>query len=71
LLGADTGMMDAATPPPSRALALILEHCASLNSLEHGRPTAVIRLRQEIGEELARLLLTALAGDHSTRPRDI
>jgi hypothetical protein len=59
----------AASPQTSRALALILEHCARLNSIEQGRPTAVIRLRQQIGDELARLLVTALAGDHSTRPR--
>jgi hypothetical protein len=60
--------MTTAAPETSRGLALI-EHCARLNSIEHGRPTAVIRLRQAIGDELARLLLAALAGDHSTRPR--
>jgi hypothetical protein len=61
--------MTTAAPETSRGLALILEHCARLNSIEHGRPTAVIRLRQAIGDELARLLLAALAGDHSARPR--
>jgi hypothetical protein len=55
--------MDAAEPQP-RATALILEHCARLNSLETLEPTAGLRLRQAIGEELARLLLNALAGDH-------
>jgi len=63
--------MDAAKPHTSRGLALILEHCARLNSVEHGRPTAVIRLRQAIGDELARLLLAALAGDHRARPRPV
>jgi hypothetical protein len=62
-------MMTAATPQTNHGLALILEHCARLNGIEHGRPTAVLRLRQAIGDELARLLLAALAGDHSSRPR--
>lgn len=60
--------MDAAKPQP-RGLTLILEHVARLNGIEHGQPTAVIRLRQSIGDELARLLITALAGDHGIRPR--
>lgn len=45
-------------------MALILEHCARMNTLEHVEPTAALRLRQAIGEELARLLLNALSGDH-------
>jgi len=49
-------------------MARILEHCARLNGIEHGRPTAVFRLNQAIGDELARLLLTALSGDHRARP---
>jgi len=60
--------MDAAAPHTSRGLALILEHCARLNSFEHGRPSAIIRLREAIGDELARLLLAALVGDHRTKP---
>jgi hypothetical protein len=60
--------MEAAPPESSRGLSLILEHCARLNSVEYGRPTAVLRLRQAIGEDLARLLLAALAGDHRARP---
>jgi len=63
--------MEAAPPPSGRGLSLILEHCARLNSIEHGRPTAVLRLRQAIGEDLARLLLTALAGDHRPRPSEL
>jgi hypothetical protein len=63
--------MEAIPPGSSRGLSLILEHCARLNSVEHGRPTAVLRLRQAIGEDLARLLLTALAGDHRARPSEI
>jgi hypothetical protein len=60
--------MDATPHETSRGLALILEHCARLNGIEHGRPTAVLRLNQAIGDELARLLLNALAGDHRVRP---
>jgi hypothetical protein len=56
--------MDAATEDTSRGLALILEHCARLNGIEQVHPTAALRLRQAIGDELARLLITALAGDH-------
>ena len=47
--------------PQTRALARILDDCARLTD---DQPTAVARLRQAIGEELARLLLRSLAGDH-------
>jgi hypothetical protein len=60
--------MDAAPPLPSRGLALILEHCTRLNSIQHVGPTGVARLHQAIGDELARLLLSALVGDHRARP---
>jgi hypothetical protein len=63
--------MNAATPQPTRGLNLILEHCARLNAFEHGRPSAVLRLEQLVGDELARLLLTALAGDHRGRPQPV
>jgi hypothetical protein len=63
--------MDAATSDTSRGLTLILEHCARLNGIEHGHPTAVLRLRQAIGDELARLLVSALSGDHRPRPRPV
>jgi hypothetical protein len=59
--------MDAATPQPTRGLTLILEHCARLNGFEYARPSALFRLEQMIGGDLARLLLTALAGDHRRR----
>jgi len=55
--------MDAAEPQ-TRAMTLILEHCARMSSLDAVQPTASLRLRQAIGEELAGLLLNALAGDH-------
>ncbi len=53
-----------AAEPQSQALTLILEHCARMHSFENVEPTAALRLRQAIGEELARLLLNALSGDH-------
>ena len=40
----------------------ILDACARLE--DDDRPTGVARLRYAIGEELARLLVNALAGDH-------
>ena len=40
----------------------ILDDCARLE--DDDRPTGVARLRYAIGEELARLLVSALAGDH-------
>ncbi|TML13041.1 MAG: hypothetical protein E6G31_08245 [Actinobacteria bacterium] len=48
--------------PQTRALTRILDDCARLTA--DSRPTAVTRLRQTIGEELARLLLRSLSGDH-------
>ena len=48
--------------PQTRALTRILDDCAHLT--DDAQPTGVTRLRQAIGEELARLLLRSLAGDH-------
>lgn len=48
----------------TRGLTLILEHCSGLNCEDKARPDAVARLRLAIGDELARLLLSSLAGDH-------
>ena len=61
--------MPAAALPSARGIALILEHCARLNGLENVGPTAMARLRQSIGEELTRLLLSALVGDHRATVR--
>jgi len=57
---ADIGGMTAAEPQ-ALALTKILRDCARL---EADGPTGVARLRHALGEELARLLLSALAGDH-------
>ena len=51
-----------AVEPQTRAVTRILDDCARLEN--DGQPTGVARLRHAIGEELARLLLSALAGDH-------
>jgi hypothetical protein len=59
----DIRIMNAAEPQ-TRAFGRILEDCARVNDDADGGPTGVPRLRQAIGEELARLLLSALAGDH-------
>jgi hypothetical protein len=51
-----------AVEPQNRALTRILDDCARLD--EEGGATGVARLRRAIGDELARLLLSALSGDH-------
>ena len=53
-----------AAEPQTRALTRILDDCARLKDDEDGEPTAVARLRQATGEELARMLVRSLAGDH-------
>lgn len=63
--------MNAAELQTNRGITRIVEHCARLNIVEHATPTAAIRLRQAIGDELARLLVSALAGDHGMRPRTV
>jgi len=50
-----------------RGPALLMAHCAALD-YEHRAPAAA-RLEQLIGQDLARLLLVALAGDHSMGAR--
>jgi hypothetical protein len=51
--------MNAAEPQPP-ALSRIVDHLEE----EVDQPAAMLRLRQAVGEELARQLLHALAGDH-------
>lgn len=53
--------MNASEPLPP-GLAKLAEHCADGDEREH--VPATLRLRQAIGEELARKLLDALARDH-------
>ena len=56
---ADSPSMNAAEPQPP-ALTRIVDHLEE----EVERPAAALRLRQAVGEDLARQLLRALAGDH-------
>jgi hypothetical protein len=54
-------MHDPSLPQGERGYGLLLEHC---NALTHGgdpRPPAFLRLEQAVGDELARLLVAALA----------
>jgi hypothetical protein len=50
-----------AAEPHTRALTRILADCARL---EDDGPSGATKLRRVLGDELARLLLSALAGDH-------
>ena len=52
-----------------RGSGLLLAHCQALGGDE--RAPVVDRLRSLIGPELTRLLLVALAGDHSMRSHDV
>lgn len=54
----------------TRGSGLLLAHCHALADVEEHTPV-VDRLRSLIGAELTRLLLLALAGDHSMRSRDL
>jgi hypothetical protein len=55
--------MNASEPMPP-GLVKLAEHCAPSSDSELEHVPATLRLRQAIGEELARKLLAALAGDH-------
>jgi hypothetical protein len=52
--------MNAAEPQPP-ALTRIVDH---LDEEDAEQPAAILRLRQAVGEDLARQLLRALAGDN-------
>ena len=46
---------------------LLLRHCAAVAQLQQDRPPARCRLEAQVGHRLARLLVFALAGDHTLR----
>jgi hypothetical protein len=46
---------------------LILRHCAALGRLDEARPTAADRLYEALGDDLAHLLVFALAAGQSRR----
>ncbi len=54
-------MITAAPPTGRRGHALLLAHCSAVSRLEEARPGAFERLEQQVGGDLARLLLNALA----------
>ncbi len=51
-----------------RGPELLLAHCTALARPEGHRPPALWRLEQAVGDELARLLVIALAGRHRRAP---
>ena len=68
--GVDTkgGMNDALAPiNGGRGSDLLLAHCSALTRVDAIRPPAFRRLEQEVGGDLARLLVVALAGRRSRR----
>ena len=54
----------------TRAVELLLAHCAALNRIERAEPRRPVfdRLRELIGAELTRLLLFALVSRQRARP---
>jgi hypothetical protein len=61
-------MNDRSTPiNAGRGPALLLQHCALLTDGDDGRPPAFNRLEREVGRDLARFLVSALA--HRKRDR--
>jgi hypothetical protein len=61
-------MTDVPTPRNrGRGQALLLAHCRVLGEPERFRPPAFRRLEQAVGDDLARLLVTALSGRHQGR----
>ena len=57
-------MKEPSLPQGERGYELLLEHCTALTRLRSAQPPAYVRLEQVLGNELARLLVAALA----TRP---
>ena len=60
-------MYDASSPQDERGSELLLEHCAVLARVSSSRTPAVERLEQELGGELTRLLVVALARRRAAR----
>jgi hypothetical protein len=63
--------MHASTTPHDggRGIALLLRHVDALDRLAEQRPSAFDRLAAELGVELARMLVSALSGEHGVRAR--
>ncbi|MFL5955113.1 MAG: hypothetical protein ACJ76I_13510 [Gaiellaceae bacterium] len=56
--------MSVLQPQPTRGAGLLLVHCAAIAD---ERPSAYARLEQQLGRELARLLVVGLAGPQGRR----
>jgi hypothetical protein len=60
------------TRAPHRGAHLLLRHCSVLDEVpEDGREPATQRLADLIGGEMAKRLVSALAGSHGLRYRDV
>lgn len=60
--------MSAAAQPQTRSQALPSLLVEQVSRVDPGdRPTATARLEQQLGRDLAALLVSALAGDHRVR----
>jgi hypothetical protein len=60
-------MHDRSLPQGERGAELLLEHCTALTRVPDSRPPAFHRLEQELGNDLARRLVVALASRRSER----
>jgi hypothetical protein len=56
--------MSVIQPHRIRGAALLLRHCAVL---DEGRPSAYARLEEQLGDDLARMLVRALVGPQGLR----
>jgi hypothetical protein len=56
--------MSVLQPQPTRGAGLLLAHCSAVSD---ERPSAYSRLEQQLGGELARLLVVALSGPQGLR----
>lgn len=56
-------------PAPARGTSLLLDHCSLVGRLTGpGRASARERLERRVGQDLARVLVRGLSGDHRVRP---
>jgi len=46
-------------------------HCAAVKLGDEARTPVLDRLREQLGPDVTRLLIVALAGDHRARPRSL
>jgi hypothetical protein len=54
-------MHHSSLPQGERGAELLLEHCAALTRTDDLHPSAFLRLEEALGNELARMLVDALA----------